>query len=299
MKTYPWFLELTREAIRIPYYRPVIESLCQEAGIERMDAYLAQVALTVKPEPLRVSHLHQSAPYVNPAAIEADLAGAAERGVFTMLPSVVDSHDFHLTDKGEAIAHRIPPMTQEVAATLEPLPADDSQRLFEYLQQLVMASAAAPEPAEKEGLLRSRFFEPGPDAPIFERVRRQLMNLWLFRDDCHLASWRHYNVSGQAWEALTLLWRGEARTASELAEKLAHRRYGEAAYRAALQELAARGWLTEEDGAYRLTNTGRAAREEAERVTDRCFFGPWVILNEAELADLRRLMQTLRDNLHS
>ncbi|HEX6384218.1 MAG TPA: hypothetical protein VF177_06075, partial [Anaerolineae bacterium] len=65
------------------------------------------------------------------------------------------------------------------------------------------------------------------------------------------------------------------------------------------QELAARGWVVKEDGAYQLVNSGRTACEEAERVTDRCFFGPWVVLDEAELADLRRLMQALRDNLQS
>ena len=121
-----------------------------------------------------------------------------------------------------------------------------------------------------------------------------MLDLFAFRDDAHIAAWRPYGTSGQVWEALTYVWRGEASTAAELAEKVGdYRRYDEEAYAAALQELVDQGWIVEEEGAYVATEAGRRLRQAAEDTTDRYFDAAWTALSEAEVVEVKELLEKL------
>jgi predicted transcriptional regulator len=126
-----------------------------------------------------------------------------------------------------------------------------------------------------------------------------ITDLARFRDDAHLAAWKPYGTSGHVWEALTLIWREEANTAEALAERLSRRTYTAEDYGQALQDLAARGWVTEEKGAYELTEEGRRVREEAEEATDRHFFVGWSALNEEELTQLEDLLTRAKAGLEA
>jgi DNA-binding MarR family transcriptional regulator len=126
-------------------------------------------------------------------------------------------------------------------------------------------------------------------------VRRRLIDLLAYRDDAHVAAWQPYEVSGQAWEAFTFVWRGDAGTAAELAEKLPFRNYDQDAYAAALQDLATRGWLAKEDDRYVVTEKGKKLRQEAEDATDRYFDTAWAGLNEAEMKEARDLLEKLAE----
>lgn len=107
-----------------------------------------------------------------------------------------------------------------------------------------------------------------PLLPEFLQKRR----LWGFRDDCHQAAWRASGIEGPRLEVLTRVWRSEAATVADLAEKLPHQRPTDVA--------AAVGRLREEGRAgpgepLTLTGGGRAFREAIEAETDRLFFTPW------------------------
>jgi DNA-binding MarR family transcriptional regulator len=180
-------------------------------------------------------------------------------------------------------------------ATLDPLPADETRRLLDLLHRLVDATLAAPEPAEKHYLHRSRLLDPGADAAPATRIDQYLTDLALFRDDAHLAAWRPHQIDGHAWEALTLIWRGAATTPEALAEQLPRREYTQAAYAAALQTLIERGWVAERDGAYYVTEQGRALRQHAEDETDRLFYQPWHFLDDGAAQELRTLLTRLHD----
>ncbi|MDY7042442.1 MAG: MarR family winged helix-turn-helix transcriptional regulator, partial [Chloroflexota bacterium] len=143
----------------------------------------------------------------------------------------------------------------------------------------------------------SRWTDPGENASGAARTDQYLTDLYCFRDDAHLAAWRRHDVSGHIWEALTFLWRGDARTAEELAEKLPRRGHSVEAYTEALDDLAGRGWIEETPDGYQSTAQGRALRQEAEDATDRYFFAPWACLNDAEKIQLHTLLTRLRDNL--
>ena len=126
-------------------------------------------------------------------------------------------------------------------------------------------------------------------------VRRCLIDLLAFRDDAHIAAWQPYDVSGHTWEAFTYVWRGEAGTAAELAEKLPYRNYDEQAYADALEDLTARGWIVQKDGKYVATDKGKQLRQEAERATDRYYDAPWACLDEAETSEAKGLLKKLAE----
>ena len=136
-------------------------------------------------------------------------------------------------------------------------------------------------------------------ASALYRILQYLADLNAFRDDCHVAAWRPYGVGGDAWEALTFVWRGEAHAAEELVEKLPFRGYDVADYTGTLEALAAKGWLAAgDDGAYKMTGEGEKVRQEAEDATDRWYYAVWETLGEGEVDEFGGLLRRLRDALN-
>ena len=104
---------------------------------------------------------------------------------------------------------------------LEPLPDTDLARLVELLYGLVMASLAAPEPPAKTCLRIARRYDPGTAAPLAVRLDQYMSDLDVYRDDVRLAVWPGLGVSGQAWDASTLLWRTGTATLDQVSARLA------------------------------------------------------------------------------
>jgi hypothetical protein len=286
---YPLVIE-AMQALAL-HYRPAMNQANTEVGLKDHDWGVLFAALGVEPEPLTVARLHWLAPYDAAEALDRRLVAAASRGF--LAPDRDDV--YRLTEVGRQAAWASIRAAHARLFALEPLPADELRRLLDLLRRLVDSTLAAPEPAEKHYLHRSRLVDPGADASAAARIDQYLTDLALFRDDAHLASWRPYEISGEAWEALTLIWRGEAGTLDMLVEQLARRGHPRAAYAAALGTLAARGWVAERDGAYHMTEQGRALRQRAEGETDRLFYQPWQILDDGAAQDLRALLTGLRD----
>ncbi len=158
---------------------------------------------------------------------------------------------------------------------------------------MVEAALAAPEPASKRALIVNRRSDPGPQGAPLLRLVQYVADLNAWRDDAHLAAWRPQAVSGPAWEAFTLLWRGEAHTPAELANKLDFRGLAEDDYAAALDELIAPGWIAPQGSSFELTAAGSALRQQVEDETDRLYDAPWAALSPAELAELGTLLAAL------
>jgi DNA-binding PadR family transcriptional regulator len=232
------------------------------------------------------------APYTALALNESRLEANARLGLLRR-----GEGEYYLTEAGRTAVKRIIAAAYAAMAGLQPLPEADLSRLADLLHRLVEASLAAPEPPDKWRLHLSRRTDPGESAPIVTRIDQYLTDLNAYRDASHLAAWQPYGVSGAAWEAFTYLWRGEADTLEDLCTALARRGHPPEVYAQALTDLVARGWLTEEDGRYRLTPAGAALRQEAEEATDRYFYAPWTCLDEGELAELSDLLTGLRDGL--
>jgi hypothetical protein len=222
------------------------------------------------------------------------LAGLAENGFLVAAPA----GEYRLTaDTRKKLRITIAHLNTQILGTLRVLSEADLTRLADLLQRVVNSAAASPEPPGTWCIRRNRSSDPGPDAPVLARVLQYLTDLQAFRDDAHLAAWRDDNVSGPAWETLTHLWRSEAHTADELAEKLAMRGRSAADYAPFLAELVTRGWIEAnpgEPGAYRVTETGEALRQAAEDATNRYYAAPWATLSADELRAVDTLLAAVR-----
>ena len=180
---------------------------------------------------------------------------------------------------------------------LSPLPTEELAQLEGLMNKIVAASLDAAEPDSKWCISTSHQGHPSQEYAPLARIDQHLDDLNAFRDDVHLAAWKPYDVSGHAWEALTLVWRGEASTAEELAEKLPFRNHTVEANTTALARLADRGWVEETAEGYRVTEKGQALRQQAEETTDRYFFAPWACLSTSEAVQLHDLLTRLRNGL--
>ena len=269
------------------HYGPAINHAAEELGIPLGEWYgWLMAAYLFEPEPVSARRLHVRAAHTAPAKLETYLA----KGVHLGLLEPVGAGEHRLTGAGQAGVRQLIEAAYAAMASLRPLPESDLKRLASLLGRLVEANLATSESPGKWCLRIARKYDPGVEAPVMERLDQYLSDLSAYRDDARLASWRPYGVSGQAWEAFTLLWRGEVTTLDELYEKLARRGFTREDYARALQELVERGWVSEDQGSYSVTGRGDTLRREAEDVTNRYFYAAWDWLTEAEIADLRDLL---------
>lgn len=269
---------------------PAFNQFFEENGLAGSpDLLFIQVAYGFAPEPISPQFAIKRTPYANPQVYVQHMAESVERGWLEEAGDGQYTNSARATEVVEALLA----LGDQVFGDLAPLPDADLARIYELLDRVVQHVPELPEPAEKLAFSWAEKFDRGVSSPLMMRVRRRLLDLLAFRDDVHVAAWQPYEVDGQSWESLTLVWRGEARTAAELAEKLPYRNYTEEAYAAALQDLAARGWIAKGQDGYAVTDEGDRLRQEAEEATDRLFDPAWSVLGNAETEELRGLLDGL------
>ncbi len=277
------------------HYGPAIDHEAEQAGIPYGEWYGWLMAAKIfEPDPVSAARLHVRAAYTNPALLDKRL----QTGVKLGLLEAGRPGEYWLTTAGHATVRRLIAAAYGAMAHLQPLGDADMQRLLSLLRRLVEASLAAPEPPGKWCLRIARHYDPEGRAGMMPQLDQYLSDLVAYRDDAHLAAWHPFGVSGQAWEALTHLWNGDLTLLDDLCAKhCGPRGYSRESYAQALAGLIERGWVVEHDHAFRLSEEGKAVRDQAEEATDRYFFGPWACLSEAEIADLRALLTRARDAL--
>ncbi len=274
--------------------REVVIPAVEEYGLDPpVLFYVLRRAYALAPQPIEIATFTGTDPYSNPSRYHEVTALAAEAG----LTRALGDGTYQITDRGRTVWEEINRRFYLRLAELEALSAEEFGRLEGLMARLVQASLEAPEPAEKRAALMTHAEHPAGDYGPLARIDQHLDDLTAFRDDAHLAAWRPYGVAGPVWETLTFVWRGEATTAEALAERLGGRAHSAEVYAEALADLVGRGWAMETPGGYRLTDLGGRLRQEAEDATDGYFYGPWVCLSEAEVANLVGLLTRLRDNL--
>jgi DNA-binding MarR family transcriptional regulator len=288
-----WTLAAETMRAFAPFYRETMRKAAEEADI--VDVwYPLRVVRASDPQPISVDRLHEMAPY---ATRERQIEILENLAQVEMLERVGEEA-YQLLDQGRRAIENIFEAAHQNLSTVKPLPADEMEQLNDLLYRLVEATLEAPEPEHKWALLSSRWTDPKEDTVGTAKADQYLTDLYMFRDDAHIAAWKPYDVSGHAWEALTFIWRDELNTAEGLAERLgSFRGYTAEGYQEALQELADRGWVVEEAGAYKLTEKGRQVRDEAEEATDRYFYAGWSALSKDELAKLADLLTRTKEKL--
>ncbi|HET9223702.1 MAG TPA: hypothetical protein VFO07_14415 [Roseiflexaceae bacterium] len=270
------------------HYRPAMQQALADAGLEGRHWGILLFTQGVEPQSLSTVRLQEFSPYNAPESLAKRQAEAAEKGLLAPVES-----GYRLTEAGRSALRASFGAVYQALSTFEPLPAEEMRRLVDLLRRLVDASLAAPAPDDKSHLLASRKTDPGAEVSLAARIDQYLTDLNGFRDDVHVAAWQPTGLDGPTWEALTMVWRGDAGTAEALAEKLTGRGWEPATYAAALRSLAERGWLSEQAGTYSATDQGRAFRQQVEDDTDRLFYEPWSKLDDAEAQELRSLLSRL------
>jgi len=262
-----------------------------DLGLEGQDWNLLFSVQGVEPAPITAALLQQFAPYITLGTLEQRLAGAAGRGLL----QADATGGYRLTGRGRQAVQQSFGALHAMLADVEPLPVGDLARLNVLLRRLVDATIAAPAPTDKPHLRASRLTDPGARGAAAALTDQYLTDLVRFRDDAHQAAWQPHGVGGPTWEALTLIWRGEAYSPDTLAKLLERRAQPPQVYTDAIHTLVERGWIAQHGEAYRVTDRGAALRQQAEEMTDRLFYTPWSCMSEAEIEDLRGLLTQLRD----
>jgi hypothetical protein len=287
-----WFMEVVEPLFAGMAARssPALAQFQEEtAGLEDQDILFVQLGYGFAPEAITPEYVTRRRPYGNPQVVKQAMGDAAGRG---WLEAVAEGQ-YRLTERGREAAEGIMVLADQLFGEISPLPEAKLMRIATLLDKVAKTAWGLAEPTEKWGLSWGRKFDRGPAAPPMVQVRRRLLDVLAFRDDVHVAAWQPYGVGGQVWEAFTYAWRGEAGTAAEMAEQLPYRSYDEVAYAAALQDLAERGWISEEDGRYTATEKGKELREEAEEVTDHYFDAAWAALDGTEMEEAKSLLWEL------
>jgi len=266
----------------LPYYQAEMQAALEQHGLPPRDWFTLYLLLAIKPQPATAQNLAGYLPYSSPAFIDGVLERAAgdliegDPQAGYLASAAAEKAFYNAADDAQRAIDR--------AALVEPARL---QRMAETLERLVTASLQAAEPRSKRHLERSRLMATGPQAGWPSRIDQAITDLYAFRDDAHQASWQDQPVDGHAWELLTLVWREAPQTLEALLEKVSGRGFEADETRAALDRLIGLGWLEEQQGELNVTAAGAAIREAAEVRTDTLYFGPWEILPDAALEELR------------
>ncbi len=292
-KIYLKFID-TANAFSGALHQPLQEEL--ESFFEREDAakgadgFYAQVAVGAAPDEASTKELIARNPYANRKQIESDLKEAAERGWITLTES-----GFTATEKSQAFTDDLIAILTAHTEKREDGLEVDIPRIVAQLSRLVESAQSVDALPDKLSFTFARNYEYEDKTPSLLWVRRHLITMSSYRDDCHIAAWKPVGLPGYVWEAFTFLWQDEAHTAAELAEKLPFRNYEESDYAEALDKLAELGWVEEKDGAYALTEKGTKVREEAEMRTNQYYKAAFDVLSESEIKELIALIKSLTE----
>lgn len=254
--------------------------------------YCLSHARGIHPKPFTPEYFHLLIPYSAHQSLVQSLDAVVRAGYFEGVGAA-----YTLTDDGLAAVEAIFDAAHEGLAAAEPLPPPQLAQLNRLLWRMVEAALQAPQPPEKRAITGSRWTDPGDQASGSATMDQYLTDLVRFRDDAHIAAWKPTGVAGNEWEALTFVWRGQARTAESLADQLAFRGYSVEDYRDALAALAERGWVTETGEGSEVTELGASVREEAEDATDQYCLSLFDVLSSEESEMLGQLLGAAIENL--
>ena len=271
------------------HYKPALDKAAKQAGLEPPASGILITVQMFDPHPVASWRLRVRFPYTASRRYDERLQTAARLGFL----KAAHEGEYRLTELGRRTVRQMLHAAYAALEKMAPLPAEDLERLAGLLRRLVDASLAAPEPPGKWCIHLSRRLDPGAEAAAV-RIDQYFSDLNAYRDDAHLAAWQSHDLSGAAWETLTMLWRGEVKTLDELMRRLAQRGHTREDYEEALNDLLQRGLIREEAGAYALTRQGQALRQKAEQKTDEYFYGPWNCLADGEAEEMRVLLERLR-----
>jgi hypothetical protein len=253
--------------------------------------YLVQAA-EFAPEPLTVARLRVRDTYASPRLVLAILELMASEQWLDRA-----EEEYSLTEYGRSVIHRSREATLRMAAGVQSLLAPVLEQLVSLVGRLVQASLESSSPPGVWCLEHSRKRAPDAGAGSVVQLLQYVADFNAFRDDAHMAAWRHYVESGATWEAFALVCGGETNSLETVYQQLAHRGYTVHEYATALEDLQRRAWLEPgpESGTYQPTSTGRSVRQQVEQLTNSYFYAPWSCLSDTEITRVHDLLVQMQE----
>ena len=175
---------------------------------------------------------------------------------------------WRITAKGRELFARVRREADAYLATLEPIPSSEIVHLVALLARALAAIESSGLPVDH--LQRNSRLRGDGSIPMVA-LENALFGLWHARDDSHMSSWREAGFDGPTFDVLTRVWRHEATTEDQLAQKMPGLRPEDV--QAGLGRLRGDGFVG--SGTLALTKGGESIRQRIEDETDRKFFAPW------------------------
>lgn len=234
-------------------------------------------------------------PFTNPEQFERLFARFDVKGLIMPLPD----EEYQVTEMARNGTYRIIQAGDEQLSKFENFSDVDLARIVNLMKQIVAENELAPEPPQKWAIFK-RFRVANDLSPSIVRIREYMMDLFAYRDDCHLSAARpHFGQAGIAWSVLGAIWNRDAVTAEQMAETMEFRGYDVSDYEVAIRAATEIGWIETSDalGKFQLTQKGRELREKVETLTNEYFYRPWSVLTQEELDELFGLLTKLHEQL--
>ncbi len=227
------------------------------------------------------------------------------RPILDALPALVERGDvaqegsrYTVTAQGWAVTEEIEAAKHEYLVTLAPIGAADLARLAERLMTIAAALWEASAPSEKPHQARAwRAMPPAETAPMV-RLYGAVYALWMARDDAHNATWRAAGFDGPAFDLLSRVWSGDARSVTELTTALQQFQRPEDVTRG-ITSLTAAGYLARDGDELQLTPHGQETRDAIEAETDRLYFAAWPPRSSGDIGWLRETLESVVAGLPS
>lgn len=247
-------------------------------------------------KPITEAHVRALDPYATRDLLSEPLAQLAQTGL--LLKDGQGS--ILLSPRAAKAVEQLQVAGRAHVAALQPLPPGDLANLARLLQLGRDALQAEGAPWNRPGahILGAHSFAVSQlDASVMVNIEQAIYDLWMARDDAHIAAWRAAGLEGPAMAALTQVWSREAGTLAEIAEKLRPQQSAQDV-ESSVAYLVANGYIEQTGGDVSLTPQGARVRDSIEGQTDRIYFEPWPhTLEQAER--LRTNLRQFVDNLPS
>lgn len=259
-------------------------------GYAESPGWILVQALEFAPEALTVERFRKRAVYSAPKLTEGLLELMASEQYFDRI-----GDEYHLTEKGQAEADKTRNFRLTTFEGFEPIESSEIDKMVGYIGRIIDGSMKANNPPGTWCLAHSRNRTPNDSAPPLAKLIQFSSDFNSFRDDAHMAAFGAHQVEGYVWEAFSYIKSKQAKNASELYEKLAYRGFYTEDWQAALDDLAVRGWIMQDDKHYSVTEAGLAVAKDVETMTDTYFFAPWNVLSDDEYNELITIIKDLSE----
>lgn len=192
---------------------------------------------------------------------------------------------WRITPQGRELFARVRREADAYLGTLEPIPSTEIVHLADLLARALAAIESSGLPFDH--LQRNSRLRGNGSIPMVA-LENALFGLWHARDDCHMSSWREAGFDGPTFDVLTRVWRHEAESLEQLAQKMPGQRPEDV--QTGLVRLRGDGFVGPRELV--LTERGESIRQRIEDQTDRKFFAPWP-------ADIGAQAAWIRDRLRA